>query len=480
MKTSLVLISAATALGMVSAADTDVILGVALFGRHGDRTPKILGNTELTALGKNQVYSAASYIRNYYLSNTSSSSLTSSDSDATISISNLEIQAPDTSVLTQTAFAFAQGLFPPSESIQTETLANGTKVSTPLDGYQYPNLEGIPSDAPEAYVNEGTSQCPRYDLETEYYAMNDEYTRTLSASQSLYDEIAPLVQGVGGWNSSAINFGNAYKIFDYLNYGFVHNETIAGQLSQETLARLRVLADQHEFALNYNATDEAYNIGGRSLMSEVLDNLNASAVAGQRISYAAGSYANFMSLFALLNLTAASGDFYGLPGYASTFSFELRGPTMTTTDTASMSVRFLFRNGTAAEEELTAFPLFGGSEVDVSYETFVKEVKARGALMTTRAWCNACASHASVCTAFLLDYDTNAYMGREYPVSPLGAGFIGAGVMAAVMTLLAFLLFSVVKRLRARVDKLGGGRRGSFGSDETRVTRVGEVAEEKV
>ncbi|ODQ52023.1 phosphoglycerate mutase-like protein [Saitoella complicata NRRL Y-17804] len=477
MKTSLVLLSAATALGMVSAADSDVILGVALFGRHGDRTPKILGNTKLTALGKNQVYSAGSYIRNYYLSNTSSSSLTS---DATISISNLEIQAPDTSVLTQTAFAFAQGLFPPSSSIQTETLANGTEVSTPLDGYQYPNLEGIPSDAPEAYINEGTTQCPQYDLETEYYSANDVYTSTLSSSQSLYDSIAPLVQGIGGWNSSTINFGNAYKIFDYLNYGSVHNETIASQLSSETLDQLRILADQHEFALNYNATDPAYNIGGRSLMSEVLTNLNASAVESQKISYAAGSYANFMSLFALMNLTAASADFYGLPGYASTFSFELRAPTNTTTDPASMSIRFLFRNGTAVSSELTAFPLFGGSEVDVPYETFVKELKTRGALMTTRAWCNACASHASVCTAFLLDYDTNAYMGREYPVSPLGAGFIGAGVMAVVMTLLVFVLFSVVRRLRGGVDKLGGGRRGSFGSDETKVTRVGEMAEEKV
>jgi hypothetical protein len=53
--------------------DTEVV-AVFLIGRHGDRTSKVLGNTQLTTLGKNQVYETATYFRDRYL-NTSSPNL---------------------------------------------------------------------------------------------------------------------------------------------------------------------------------------------------------------------------------------------------------------------------------------------------------------------------------------------------------------------------------------------------------------------
>ena len=48
-------------------ADSNVV-AVFLIGRDGDRTSEVQGNTQLTTLGKNQVFNTASYFRSRYLS----------------------------------------------------------------------------------------------------------------------------------------------------------------------------------------------------------------------------------------------------------------------------------------------------------------------------------------------------------------------------------------------------------------------------
>ena len=62
----------ATILSVVVAAQSDSnVVAVFMVGRHGDRTSKVMGNTLLTTLGKNQVFESAQYFNNRYL-NTSS------------------------------------------------------------------------------------------------------------------------------------------------------------------------------------------------------------------------------------------------------------------------------------------------------------------------------------------------------------------------------------------------------------------------
>lgn len=43
------------------------VLGAYIFARHGDRTPKILGNTQLTDLGYSEVFMTGSYYHNRYI-----------------------------------------------------------------------------------------------------------------------------------------------------------------------------------------------------------------------------------------------------------------------------------------------------------------------------------------------------------------------------------------------------------------------------
>jgi hypothetical protein len=63
-----------------TAGDSNV-LAVMMVGRHGDRTSKVLGNTQLTTLGKNQVYQAGTYFRGRYLNPLSPDYIQGADSD---------------------------------------------------------------------------------------------------------------------------------------------------------------------------------------------------------------------------------------------------------------------------------------------------------------------------------------------------------------------------------------------------------------
>jgi hypothetical protein len=61
-------------------ADSNVV-AVFLIGREGDRTSEVQGNTQLTTLGKNQVFNTASYFRSRYLNSSSPDFIINVDTD---------------------------------------------------------------------------------------------------------------------------------------------------------------------------------------------------------------------------------------------------------------------------------------------------------------------------------------------------------------------------------------------------------------
>ena len=76
------LLSAAVVNGQTRSSTADsTCLAVMMVGRHGDRTSKIMGNTQLTTLGKNQVFQAATYFRGRYLNPLSPDYVQGVDSD---------------------------------------------------------------------------------------------------------------------------------------------------------------------------------------------------------------------------------------------------------------------------------------------------------------------------------------------------------------------------------------------------------------
>lgn len=140
---SSVALSVLSCLASANAAET--VLGAYIFHRHGDRTPKSLAPTNLTALGYEQVYTSGQYYRERYL--TGSSKIRGINQDV-VKLSQLSVTAPVDNVLQNSAMAFLQALYPPvgsEESVQV--LADDTKVQAPMDGYQLIPVNTITTNA---------------------------------------------------------------------------------------------------------------------------------------------------------------------------------------------------------------------------------------------------------------------------------------------------------------------------------------------
>lgn len=274
------------------------------------------------------------------------------------------------------------------------------------------------------------------------YYQSTEFLTRQPQLQSFYDKFTALLTGI--FPQSQIGFQSAYGIFDYLNVGYVHNDTIYSNLTAEDLFELRILADSQELALVYNASSPNLSIGGKTLSASILSQLNktvAGADKNLKITYFAASYNVFQAFFGISGLLDASADFYGLPDYASTMSFELHRPVNLTGD---YFVRYGFRNGSASSAELQPFPLWGARAIDtdIPWTTFVDNM-SRQSLSTQKAWCNLCVSNLTFCAAY------QDYVGRTSEpisdsgserVSKVGAGFIGAGVTIVAIAALEGLV----------------------------------------
>src|SRR5271169_102995 len=159
------------------------------------------------------------------------------------------------------------------------------------------------------------------------YYQSTEFLNRQSELQSFYDKFTPLLVGI--FPQTEIGFQSAYGIFDYLNVGYVHNQTIFANLTSDDLFRLRTLSDEQELALVYNPSSPNTSIGGKTLSAAILSQLNKTVTGTDvnlKVTYFVAPYSVFQAFFGLYGLLQASSDFYGLPDYASTMSFELRRP----------------------------------------------------------------------------------------------------------------------------------------------------------
>jgi hypothetical protein len=176
------------------------------------------------------------------------------------------------------------------------------------------------------------------------------------------------------------------------------------------------------------------------LAGEVLEYMNSiiSTSGSKKFGIQFGAYATFLSFFGLTDLQKVSDDFTGVVDYASSMVFEL----FTNADVGSgfpgaddLQVRFLFHNGTASNSsEPTVFPLFGGSENAVSWNTFQDKLN-EFAITTTEQWCTKCGNTAGSCAAFTQDNNaaSSQQNGGNSDISPAIGGVIGAFVTLAVV-----------------------------------------------
>ena len=447
-------------LAVTPLAGAETILGVYMLHRHGDRTPKTHRPVNMTALGASQVYQSGKYYRQRYVEPGAESKILGVSSDIAVP-SELTVQSPVDPVLQMSGQVFLQSLYPPVGSPSVEELANGTKVSFPFDGYQYIpiNTEAASNDHSEekAWLQEG-SGCGNALVSSNAYFSSQEYFELFDESLSLYQSLIPIINGT--FKPAEATFKNGYIIWDLINVALIHNRTIpsANLLTESTMTTLKTLADIHEWNLAYNASSPIRAIAGKILAGQILsffDNAVSSASANPRFGIQFGAYATFTSFFGLADMPATSSDFTGIVKYASSMVFEL----FTEADDVAgsnwpveedLKVRFLFANGSAAENQPRVFPLFGLGENEISWTTFVSEMM-KFAVVDDEQWCTACGNTTGICATYVDSVEAEADVGNDSGLSTAAAGVVGALVtmVATLVVAAAIMVFGdlrVVKK----------------------------------
>ncbi|KAI8956343.1 phosphoglycerate mutase-like protein [Xylaria longipes] len=427
---------------------TETVLGLYIFSRHGDRTPKALAPTNLTSLGAEEVYTSGSYYRSKYVASDATSPILGLSRDIA-ALTQLSVTAPVDNVLQSSAQAFLQGLYPPAGDFSTQELRNDTNTTAPLGGYQYIPVNAVStassgSNSENSPWLQGSSGCDNAVVSSNNYLSSTEYKSSFSQSADFYKSLLPVIDST--FKADDATFKNAYSIFDYVHVATIHNQTIPASnlLTDETLFELNVLADLHEWNLAYNSSDTVRAIAGATLAGQIVEALN-DTIAGhgkQPVHIQFGAYGSFSSFFGLAQLPAVSDDFTGVVDYAASMAFEL----VTNASVGGgggypgaddISVRFLFSNGSAADVAPAAYPLFGQQETVLPWTTFVSEMN-KFAVGDTPDWCRVCGVTTGSCASTSSGSDSGSgasttKSGNSNNISLPVAGVIGALVTLAVV-----------------------------------------------
>jgi hypothetical protein len=430
----------------------ETVLGAYIFHRHGDRTSKEYPPASLTDLGYQEVYSAGSFYRARYLDDSSPTKIYGISQDVAL-LSQLNIESPVDNILQNSAQGWLQGLYPPvGTAASTQTLANGTSVSAPLNGYQLipVNTIGSASSAdPEDNVwLQGSSGCHNAVISSNDYFFSNDYLTTFASTKDFYLSILPVINTT--FTSTADTYQNAYAIYDYIHVSEIHNATIpsGSLLTADVLHQILTRANQHEFNLAYNSSEPVRAIAGATLAAQIVQQLNTTITckSASKLGVQFGEYSTFFSFFGPAQLHAVSVNFTGMADYASAMVFEL--VTNVSVSASSypsadqISVRFLFVNGSAAYNPLTEFPLFGQSATEVPWNTFVSSMN-KFAIGDQAPWCSACGNTTGTCATVSTSpgSPTSSTTGSSNGgVSKAVAGVIGAMVTLAVLLGLATLV----------------------------------------
>lgn len=189
-----------------------------MFHRHGDRTAKITAPSNLTDLGYLQVYQSGEYYRTRYIADNAPHRISGINTDLVLQ-SQLQVSAPIDDVLQNSATGFLQALYPPvGSSLDTETLRNGTSITSPMQGYQLIPLGVAESGtgSEDSTWLQGTSDCAKAEISSNEYYTSDEYNKLYASTMDFYKKLVPVISGE--FNETTATFENAYESKQPFNY----------------------------------------------------------------------------------------------------------------------------------------------------------------------------------------------------------------------------------------------------------------------
>lgn len=439
------------------------LLGVVLLIRHGDRQgfyqdPKTYtpSATAITPLGNKEEFILGQKLHSLYF-NASSPSQIQGVSDTLVDPTQLRVRADaggEGGVIVNSATSLLQGLFPANTGYNT-TLANGTVVTGPLGGYQYIPIESVEPD--EDISLEGWTSCNTFNDATNAF-----YTSPLF--QEKKTEVASFLQSLPQYlDGRPVTLENMWNIFDFMNVQSIHNATFSQILPKGFLAMARDLAGFHEYGVfSSPQLDGIGNIAGRTIMPSLLDGFSdiVNSSSPVKFVYHAIAYKPFLSIFNMTGVAEMNPQLAGIVNYAAAVALEVRD------SPSGPMLRFNFKNGTM-DEGFTTYNFLGGNG-DVPLSTFVNKL-APTAVNTTATWCSVCQNTQDRGCAALALAQAQGKSSAHDRISPVGAGFLGAGLTAFVaLAMLAVLFFLGMVRVGRRRS---GSSQSDTGSDAGMVER---------
>lgn len=426
------------------------------FNVHGDSTPAVLSEPKtLTPFGARNLYDVGSNFRSRYIIGGSVKAQNTWVQDLNqhkLDPEQVRIYSTSEQFNEASALAFMQGLYPPTgDEDQSYTylddtyiLSNGTIVSSPLNDYQYPRIYASSLADPGSILVAGQADCDKHqELEQEYQA-SAEFQRIDSENAQFYSDMYDLaLEGV--MSEVSVGYARAADVYEYLEYNYLHNESLMTALSSHDLQRARVLANQYTYATNGNVTvsgnddnDRVRAIAGRTLSRLILQSLLMNIEtegSASKMTLVFGGVEPIVAFAGLTQLASTmNSQFYGMPVLGSSMILELFSMSPTSSDVypkpSDLYVRLLFRNSSSSHEGFTQYPLFGysPSQIELPFNEFAAAL-GEFMLPSTKAWCDACNSSPIFCLGA-------ANLGKKHSKTHLslaGAGAIGAAITLAVV-----------------------------------------------
>ncbi|CRG84301.1 hypothetical protein PISL3812_01602 [Talaromyces islandicus] len=470
---------------------SETVWAVFAFNVHGDSVPAILPQPRtLTPIGANDLYDVGSAFRDRYVMGASSTasldSVVKGLAQHRLNTDEVRIYSGWDQDVQASALAFMQGFYPPitggNDSFvyvdDTYLLANGSTASSPLNDYQYPRIYAAGASDPNSIYVSGQGDCEMHrKSELQYQDSPDAQTvsnDTAGFYSDLYDHAFE-----GLVEQTWVNYANAKDISEYLEYGYVHNASLQGSVSDSDLQRARVLANQYTFATNGNLSvsgkhegDMIRAIAGRTLSRLILESFEENMEtqgSSSKMTLLFGGPEPIVAFAALTQLASSmNSNFYGLPVPGASLVLEMfsmsSSSDSTYPDVSDMYVRFLFRNSSSTDEGFTQYPLFGQSPSLID-TPFLEFSAALGEIMlpSTEEWCNTCDGSSIFCVGSTVSGERHA----KPRLSLAGAGAIGAAVTLGVVSLIGLIAWiSGIGVYRKQKPLKAGGFKGGAKLDD--------------
>jgi len=158
----------------------------------------------------------------------------------------------------------------------------------------------------------------------------------------------------------------------------------------------------------------------------------------------------------------------GVVNYAASIAFEVR-----TSSTGGPFIRFNFKNGTD-DSSYNTYGMMGSTSGDVPVQTFINDLTPIS-IDNLPEWCTLCGNNNSRGCQFLQEDVSLGTEGLRWggSISPVGAGFLGAGLTVVVAGILAtagiilgILRVGKKKPLRRISSKTSSGESGLMDNPE--------------